>query len=55
MYKALVSFSGAVSMSKGEQKEISDEAIVADLLSAGYIEKVAEVKTEKPKSAKKGK
>jgi hypothetical protein len=44
LYKALVSFSGAVSMTMGEVKEITDKAIVEDLLKAGYIE---EVKTEK--------
>lgn len=44
--KALVSFSGAFSMYKGEAKECSDEAILQDLLQAGYVE---EVKSEKPK------
>lgn len=44
MFKALISFSGAVSMVEGEVKEITDKAIVEDLLKAGYIE---EVKTEK--------
>ena len=44
MYKALISFSGAVSMVKGQVKDITDKAIVEDLLKAGYIE---EVKTEK--------
>lgn len=46
-YKALVSFSGAVSMSKGQVREINDKYIVADLLQAGYIEPI-----EKPKSKK---
>lgn len=44
--KALVSFSGAFSMYKGEIKECSDKAILQDLLQAGYIE---EIKSEKPK------
>lgn len=44
MYKALTSFSGAVSMTMGEVGEISDKSIAEDLLKAGYIE---EIKTEK--------
>lgn len=44
--KALVSFSGAFSMYKGEVRECSDKVILQDLLQAGYIE---EVKEEKPK------
>lgn len=47
MYKALKSFSGLVSMRKGEVRNISNLAYVKDLLNAHYIE---EVKTEaKPK------
>lgn len=47
MYKALKSFSGLVSMRKGEVRNISNLAYVKDLLNAKYIEKV---KTEtKPK------
>ena len=44
MYKALKSFGGKISMRKGEVKAITDKAVVADLLRAGYIE---EFKTEK--------
>ncbi len=44
--KALVSFSGAFSMYRGEEKECTDEVILQDLLQAGHIEKV---KPEKPK------
>lgn len=37
-YKATVSFSGTkLSMSKGKVREISDQALVDDLLKAGYI------------------
>lgn len=43
--KALVSFSGAFSMYKGEIKECSDNAILQDILQAGYVEEVK----EKPK------
>ena len=49
MYKALKSFAGKVSMSKGEVKEINDKKIVKDLLNAGYIE---EVKPEKKEELK---
>ena len=48
MYKALISFSGVISMRKGEVRAITDKAVVADLLRAGYIE---EVKTEKKPKA----
>lgn len=51
-YKALISFAGAVSMGKGEIKEIEDKAIINDLLDAKYIEP-AEVKTTTKKTAKK--
>ncbi len=44
--KALVSFSGAFSMYKGEVRECSDKAILRDLLKAKYVE---EVKAEKSK------
>lgn len=37
MYKALVSFTGRVSMVKGEVRDINDPVIVADLLRAKYI------------------
>ena len=46
MFKALISFSGKISMSKGQVKEIKDKEIIKDLLKAGYIE---EVKTTKKK------
>lgn len=47
MYRALVSFSGLVSMAKGQVREIKDKAIVADLLKAGYIEEVKSTKKNK--------
>lgn len=46
-YKAKVGFSGKVSMSKGDVKEITDKYIVDDLLKAGYIEPVEKPKTKK--------
>lgn len=47
--KALVSFSGIVSMRRGEVKDIKDQEVVKDLLRAGYIE---EVGGDKPKTEK---
>ena len=44
--RALVSFSGAFSMYKGEIKECSDKAILQDLLQAGYVEEVTEKATK---------
>ena len=55
MYRALVSFSGLVSMTMGEVKEIKNEKIAKDLLRARYIEEVkAESKVmPKPKNEPK--
>lgn len=53
MYKALISFSGVVSMTVGEVREISDLAVVKDLLKAGYIEEVKAEKKAVKKAAKK--
>ena len=52
-YEALVGFSGAISMSKGEVGEIKDENLVADLTEAGYIKAVT-TKPKKEKTSKKG-
>lgn len=53
MYKALVSFSGVVSMQKGEVRTISDLSIAESLLKVKYIEEVKspekEKKTKSPK------
>lgn len=53
MYKALVSFSGAVSASQDSIIEISDAEIANDLLNAGYIEEKNE-NTDNNKDNKKG-
>ena len=37
LYMATVSFSGIITMKKGEVREISDQSLVDDLLKAGYI------------------
>ena len=39
-FRALKGFAGLISMRKGDVKEIKDEALVNDLLRAGYIEPV---------------
>ena len=39
-YRALVSFTGLVSMAKDEVREISDLSLAHDLLKAKYIEEV---------------
>lgn len=60
LYIALVSFSGAISMHKGEIREIADSTLVDDLLKAGYItpyestSKGVDV-SEKPIKKRKGK
>lgn len=51
-YKALVGFSGALSMSEGEVREIKDEYLIADLTKAGYIAPIE--KPKKSKTSKKG-
>lgn len=51
-YKALVSFTGLVSMAVGDVREISDVSIANDLLKVGYIEEVKE-KTKSPKRKEK--
>ena len=48
MYKAKVSFSGAVSMHVGEVADIADVNIAKDLLKAGYIEEVKPAEKAKP-------
>ena len=58
MYRALISFSGQVSMAEGEIREISDKNIVDDLLDAKYIEEITpddpkkKPEAEQPKEAK---
>ncbi len=45
--KALTSFSGIVTMTKGEEAEIKDKETYNDLLNAGYIEDVKSKKQVK--------
>lgn len=37
LYMATISFSGIISMSKGEIREITDSSLVEDLTKAGHI------------------
>jgi hypothetical protein len=52
--KALTSFSGIISMCVGEMRNVDDDAIVADLLRAGYVEEIGKpaevVEAEEPAS-----
>ena len=52
LYRALVTFSGLISMRKGEVKAIKDSFLVADLLRAKYIEPLE--KPKEKKTSKKG-
>lgn len=56
-YIACVSFSGAISMAKGQIREIPDSALADDLQKAGYIipyeATSKETKEEKPVEEKK--
>ena len=52
-YKARVSFGGKVSMVVGEVRDLTDNAIVKDLLKAGYIEEVKPAEKAKAKKEKK--
>ena len=40
--EALKSFCGVLSMAKGEVREYSNETVLADLVSSGYVRKVVE-------------
>lgn len=46
-YVALVSFSGSISMYKGEERELKSKELISDLLRAQYIEEI-KVINEKP-------
>lgn len=59
-YIATISFSGLITMAKGQKREITDSALVSDLTKAGYIipyKSTAKVETkdDKPKNKRKGK
>lgn len=43
-YRANLTFSGKVTMIKGEVRELADSEVVADLLKCGYITDLSEKK-----------
>lgn len=49
--KALISFAGKVCMAQNEIGEVADEAILSDLVRAGYVEVINE---QQKAPAKKG-
>ena len=52
-YKALTTFSGAVSMVAGEVRELTDKAVIDDLLHAGYIAQAEAKASAESKAVKK--
>ena len=49
IYKAIKSFSGIISMKKGDEREIKDEDVAKDLLRAGFV--IGLESEEKPKAS----
>ena len=43
--RALISFTGIVSMCKGEEREVADKRVLKDLLNCKYVEEVEEKKS----------
>lgn len=50
MYKAIRSFSGIITMRKGMEKEINDDAVAQDLMRAGFV---VALNSSKPEKAEK--
>lgn len=46
--RALLSFCGTVSMGRGEVADVTDKAVLDDLLQAGYVEEVKKQKEKEP-------
>ena len=46
-YRALKTFTGLITMVKGEVREIKDEALVNDLVKNGYVVSLSDKKSEK--------
>lgn len=51
--KALVNFSGVLSMYQGQEVEITNKEVLNDLLDCGYVEEVEVEKPTKKKAVKK--
>lgn len=52
-YRALVSFTGKLSMARGQVKEINDKDLEQELLRAKFVEEIKEPKA--PKTTKSSK
>ena len=52
--RALVSFSGIVSMAVDEVADIPDDFVAADLIRARYVEKIGEEEKHEGKNAQTG-
>lgn len=51
--RALKSFCGTLTMAQGDVREYSNEAVLSDLLKAGYIEEVQAEQSSRRKAVKK--
>ena len=51
--EALTSFCGVLSMAKGEVREYSNEAVLSDLLSSGYVREVVKDAGQKKSTPKR--
>lgn len=51
--EALTSFCGVLSMAKGEVREYSNESVLADLISSGYVQEVTEDTGQKKSTPKR--
>lgn len=51
--EALTSFCGVLSMAKGEVREYSNEAVLADLIASGYVREVTEDTGQKKATPKR--
>ena len=47
LYEATVSFCGKLTMQKGEKRELTDKAVIDNLIKAGYIKAVKPAKERK--------
>ena len=52
--RAVENFSGSISMSKGEERELDNELLLMDLLKAGYIEEAETAKVAPVQPKKRG-
>lgn len=51
--KALINFSGVLSMYQGQEVEITNKEVLNDLLACGYVEELEVEKPTKKKAVKK--